>query len=335
MKKRILNVAVIGLGVGKSHVDFYNKSKLCNLKIVCDFNKRKIINFKKKYKGILATYNSDDIFKDSSIDLVSIASYDTFHYEQILKCFKYKKNFFVEKPICKSEKELIKIKKLYLQNNKKIKFSSNFVLRGNRNIIQIKKKLFNFKEEKIFYIEGDYNYGRIEKIIKGWRSKENNYSINLGGAIHIIDLFRWLSKTKIVEVSAVANKIITKKTNFKYNDFSTASIKFANNLIGRINANFGGVIPHNHQIKIFTNKRTFFYSFNKLLIFSSRKKEIQPKSFLKNSYDKEFVLNSFVSHLFYKKKLQVTPEDIFESMSIAFAIDKSIKSKKWIKVKYI
>ena len=61
MKKRILNVAVIGLGVGKSHVDFYNKSKLCNLKIVCDFNKRKIINFKKKYKGILATYNSDDI----------------------------------------------------------------------------------------------------------------------------------------------------------------------------------------------------------------------------------------------------------------------------------
>ena len=48
MKKRILNVAVIGLGVGKSHVDFYNKSKLCNLKIVCDFNKRKIINFKKK-----------------------------------------------------------------------------------------------------------------------------------------------------------------------------------------------------------------------------------------------------------------------------------------------
>ena len=37
----------------------------------------------------------------------------------------------------------------------------------------------------------------------------------------------------------------------------------------------------------------------------------------------------------YNKKLDVTPENIFESMSVAFAIDKSIKLKKWIKVKYI
>ena len=76
------------------------------------------------------------------------------------------------------------------------------------------------------------------------------------------------------------------------------------------------------------------YSSNQLFIYSSREKEKDPKIF-KNSYDRSYIINSFISHIMNKKKLEVTPENIFESMSIAFAIDESIKLKKWIKVNYI
>ncbi len=330
-----LNVAVIGLGVGLRHAEIYKKNKYCNLKIVCDFDEKRLNFFSKKNKNILAVKNDSEIFDNNSIDLVSIASYDEYHYEQILKCFKAKKHFFIEKPICKNEKELKKIKNLYFKNKKSIKFSSNFVLRGNNYLSKIKTELSKIKNEKIFYIEGDYNYGRLEKITNGWRSKEKNYSINLGGAIHIIDLFNWFTSSQIQSVIASANKIVTNKSNFKYNDFSSSLIKFKDGSIGKINANFGAIMPHNHLLRIFTNKRTIEYSFNKLFLYNSRNKNISPKIFTNNKYKKDYVLNSFILHLINKSELEVTPEDIFKNMSVAFSIDKSIVNKKWTKINYI
>ena len=41
---------------------------------------------------------------------------------------------------------------------------------------------------KIYLIEANYNYGRLEKIVKGWRGKIYNYSVTHGGGIHLIDL---------------------------------------------------------------------------------------------------------------------------------------------------
>ena len=51
------------------------------------------------------------MFKDKSINLVSIASYDEYHYNQILKCIKYNKHIIVEKTHVLNEKQLIDIKK--------------------------------------------------------------------------------------------------------------------------------------------------------------------------------------------------------------------------------
>ena len=60
------------------------------------------------------------MFKDKSINLVSIASYDEYHYNQILKCIKYINNI-VEKPMCLNEKQLIDIKKK-LKKKRKLRF---------------------------------------------------------------------------------------------------------------------------------------------------------------------------------------------------------------------
>ena len=69
----------------------------------------------------------NEIFNDTNINLVSLASYDNHHYSQILKAAKLKKNIFVEKPICLYLKELKKIK-MNVEKNK-INMSCNFVLR--------------------------------------------------------------------------------------------------------------------------------------------------------------------------------------------------------------
>ncbi len=117
--KNKLNAGVIGLGVGAKHAHALYLNKNVNLVSLCDFDNKKINLYKKIYKNCNFTNNSDDIFKNPNIDIVSIASYDNFHAKHILQAIKYKKHFFVEKPFClninelkKSAQVLKKIKKL-------------------------------------------------------------------------------------------------------------------------------------------------------------------------------------------------------------------------------
>ena len=69
-------------------------------------NKQKVLQLKKKYRSKIIVTNEDKMFKDKSINLVSIASYDEYHYNQILKCIKYNKHIIVEKPMCLNEKTI-------------------------------------------------------------------------------------------------------------------------------------------------------------------------------------------------------------------------------------
>ncbi len=66
---------------------------------------------KNQNKDIQLMNTENDLFNNSNIDLISIASHDHYHYSHIIKSTKKKKNIFVEKPICTSEKELNSIEK--------------------------------------------------------------------------------------------------------------------------------------------------------------------------------------------------------------------------------
>lgn len=51
---------------------------------------------------------------------------------------------------------------------------------------------------------------------------------------------------------------------------------------------------------------------------------------------KSEILNSFIDSVYYKKDLKIVHEnEIINLMSVCFAIEKSLKTKKWEKVKYI
>ena len=88
-----------------------------------------------------------NIFKDKTINLVSIASYDNYHYSQIIKSLNSNKNIIVEKPMCLNQEQLKNIYYL-LKKKKNIKMTSNLVLRVNSLFKNFKKKLI----EKMFFI---------------------------------------------------------------------------------------------------------------------------------------------------------------------------------------
>ena len=328
-----MNAAVIGLGVGEQHLLYLTKDKsIQNIKIF-DKNLKKLSSIAKKYKKVTICKNINDIINDKSISLVCIATYDETHFSLIKRCLNKNKNIFVEKPAVTNEKhaaiifKMLKLKKNY--------FSTNYILRKSNRFKKIDELLKKNSFGKIYSIEGEYNYGRLYKITKGWRSKEKNYSVTLGGGIHIIDSIIYLLKKLPIKVYSEANNIITKNSKFKGMDYVTSILKFKDQTIAKISSNFGCVYPHFHKINIYGSKKTFenFYEYGK--IYSKRDSVAYKKIINKyKSYKKSDVFKEFINDIKNKKNRMAHINQTFQALSICFAIEKSVIKNNPIKIKY-
>ncbi len=333
--KKNFEAGIIGLGVGIHHFSHLNKNKNCTSIKVFDESKRNYKYVKKNSKKTSFAANSDEIFSDKKINLIIICTYDNFHAEQIIKSLKNKKFIFCEKPICQTKQEFKKIKKVQKKFNR-FHISSNFILRNSPQFINLKKKLKNKEFGKIYHMHGEYNYGRIEKITKGWRSKIPYYSVVLGGAIHLIDLAIFLKDDLPTQVFATSNKIATKKTNFKYPDFVKAMFKYKDGCIFSVTANFGCVTPHHHQFNLYGTNKTFIQNIDSAKIFFSREKNKNSITLNKKYINKQksYILSNYIDFLTKKTNRIITTKEIFNSMSLCFAIHDSLKRKKLIKILY-
>jgi predicted dehydrogenase len=212
--------------------------------------------------------------------------------------------YLLKKPVCKNQKEFLQIKKL-LDKKKFLEISSNFVLRGHSSVQKLKRLVDQKKLGKIYYLEADYNYGRIKKITHGWRSRELNYSVFLGGGIHMFDLIMYFLKNrKIVSYQKINNKIATTSKSYKYSDFDLLTLKFDNNCIAKISSNFACVFPHSHFFKIYGTRGTFFFDHEyEIYAKNINGSVVVKKSKITNvNTNKKLVLLSFLDFLCNKKK---------------------------------
>ena len=215
--KNKLVVGIIGLGVGAFHLKNSLAYKNCKVKYICDIDQKKLLFYKKKFDIKNATIFFDDVVNDKEVNVIIIATNDKDHFYQVSKALKNNKHVFIEKPMCLSINELEKIIKIK-KTKPNLLISSNLVLRTHpffKRMIKEKKKL-----KKIYFLEGDYNYGRLDKLTNGWRGKIKNYSVILGGGIHLLDLILKLKEKKVKEVYTLSNKIISDKFKNTPDDFA-------------------------------------------------------------------------------------------------------------------
>tara|TARA_B100001057_G_scaffold496579_1_gene598423 strand:- start:5893 stop:6876 length:984 start_codon:yes stop_codon:yes gene_type:complete len=322
--------AIIGMGIGQKHLEAIENYKNSKVKVICEKNKQKIKKLKTKYPNKIVTSNENDIFSDKQVNLVSIASYDQFHYDQILKCFKHKKHMIIEKPLCLNSNQL---KKIYFlsKKNKDIKITSNLVLRTNSLFKNFKKKI---SKKKIFYIEGDYIWGRKEKLF-GWRSKIKEYSITLGAGIHIIDLINWLTGLKPISVYAVGNNKITKGTSFKKDSLITMIFNFPYNILVKVSANGAAIYNHYHEIKIFLENQTLVNSRMGSYVITKNKIS-KVKADYPDKKNRKKLIQNFINTINTKNtKPLISLKEQIDLMTICFAVDKSVKLNKKIKINYL
>ena len=252
-----LGVGVVGLGIGTRHLETILASPMAYVAGICDFDSEKLIEAGRLVPDAFQTKNSSDLINDSRVDVVVLASYDSAHGGQVIEALKAGKKVFADKPLCTSEEELEAIIH-ELQKKPTSSLSTNMPLRSRNNFVELKKLVTSGFFGKLYLIEADYLYGRLNKLTEGWRGRDPGYSVTLGGGIHMIDLIMWLTNSRVREVSAFGTALATKnKLTFGNADTEIANLRLDGGLLARVSSNFPVVSPHHHRVALFGTERTY------------------------------------------------------------------------------
>ena len=249
-----LRAAVIGLGVGEQHARAIASHPRAQLAAVYDLDPVRSKGVTSALGGVVAA-SYEQILADREIDAVAIATFDDRHAEQVLAAFAAGKHVFCEKPLCRTLDELRAI--VAARGDRHL--ACNLILRAAPLYRWLRDAIRGGELGDIYAIDGDYLYGRLDKITLGWRADVDNYSVIQGGGVHLVDLMMWLLDERPARVSAVGNRIASRDTAFRYPDFAAATYELPSGVIARLTANFGCVHKHQHVLRVFGTKATFIH----------------------------------------------------------------------------
>jgi predicted dehydrogenase len=253
----VLTVGAVGLGeVGQKHARTFFNSAFCKLHWLYDVNRQRAEALSGELPGTQVADSYERLLEDKDLDVISIASYDHAHFEQVMLALRHRKHVFVEKPLCRSVDELRAMKSAW-QAAGKPALESNLMSRGS----PLYNWLATFVERgglgKLYAVDAEYWYGRLHKITHGWRRLVPDYSVMQGGAVHLLDVVFMLTDERPTSCVAYGNRICTEGTEFKYHDYRTALYVFPSSLLLRLTANFGCVHGHQHVLRVFGTGATF------------------------------------------------------------------------------
>lgn len=335
-----LNAGVIGLGVGMNHVRTLLQCEVSDVVAVCDHDESRMSEVQKLSHDVTCTKDASEILDDPSIDLVVLASYDNDHHDQVIKALKNGKHVFVEKPMCLYEDELKSMAR-QLEASEGLSLSSNLALRSCPRFSHLREAILNEEMGRVYWFEGDYFWGRPQKLIGGWRADMPFYSIIHGAAVHMVDLILWCTGKLPESVTAIGSNFVTQGTRQQHNDFAALLLRFPSGMAAKVTAHGGCVHPHFHRVSVTGTARSFFHELNEAYWIES----CEDTSFVKETGDypareqRSEILASYVRNLCGEKGQSenhlVTEADCFATMSVCLAAERAMKSGKEEAVNYI
>ena len=333
---RILGVAVVGLGVGEQHALAYRQDGRCELRWLYDLDGSRSDEVIARLGVGRKAEAWPQILEDGAVDIVSIASFDDAHFAQVVDALRAGKHVFVEKPLCRSQAELDEVKEVWGRDPSR-HLASNLVLRAAPLYAWLRQAVQNGEFGDVYAFDGDYLYGRLHKITGGWRHDVADYSVMLGGGVHLVDLMLWTLGARPTAVAVAANRISTSGTGFSANDFTSATFQFPGGLVGRITANFGCVHPHQHVVRVFGTRRTLLYDDAGPRLYDSRDPARRPElpNLAPLPASKGDLIPGFIQSVLDGNRSGAQAQHEFDVISACVAADRAAATPMTIPVEYV
>ncbi len=334
IKINTLSVAIVGLGVGEQHARAFQADSRSTVRVLCDLDPQKLADKAKTLGVPHTTADFQAISYYTPIHIMSLASFDEDHAAQVLASLQAGQHVFVEKPLCRTQNELESIHAQWQSQPRAL--LSNCVLRKAPLYEWLKEIIVEGELGDIYAFDGEYLYGRLHKIVEGWRKDVPDYSVMAGGGVHLVDLMLRLLGERPNTVTCVGNKIITQNTPFQYDDFATALYTFPSGLVGRISAHFGCVHRHHHVVRVFGSKGTFIYDDQGPRVHKSRAENSTAVVIDKNPLPahKGVLVAPFLDSIQHNT-FQTAAQQEFDLVSVLVATDKARQAKETLSITYV
>jgi len=177
----------------------------------------------------------------------------------------------------------------------------------------------------------------MEKITQGWRRDVQGYSVMQGGGIHLIDLLLWITAQLPLSVTAAGNRISSRGTAFRYDDYCAATLRFESGLVGRITANYGCVHRHHHVMRVFGTRRSFLYDDMGARMHSTRDPDMCAEAIPHSPVPggKGELIPGFISSVLGDPSGDADTQSFFDGICVAIACDRAAASGQIETVEYL
>lgn len=200
MKK--LGAAVIGLRMGRGHLEGYKRNSNVEIKAVCDLDEGILKRVGDQYSVERRVTDYREILKMDDVDIVSVASPDQAHRDQAVALMRAGKHVLCEKPMALTVKECKDM--LDAAEETGVKFMIGQVCRYAPGFVLTKKLIEQGIIGELFYVESEYAHDYLRSPgVGGWR-KDSAREPFIGGGCHAVDLVRWIAGD-VDEVFAYSN----------------------------------------------------------------------------------------------------------------------------------
>lgn len=218
-----IRIGVIGAGsISEMHLRSYRNNPHAELVAICDLNEQRAHAKADKYSVPRVFTDYHDLLARDDVDAVSICTWNNSHAEISIAALSAGKHVLVEKPLCKTVEEALRVEDAVRTSGKKLQVG--FVRRYSSNTQIVKRFLENGELGHIYYAKASC----IRRLGNpgGWFSDVERSGggplIDLG--VHVIDLCWYLmGKPKVKSVSGNTYSKLGNRSNVKNLSFYKSS----------------------------------------------------------------------------------------------------------------
>ena len=230
----MINIGIIGLGVGAYHLRGTKDLTNAVVTYVCDTDETVLKKIAEEYHVPKTCTDYRDMIADPTVDAVIVATPDHMHCEMVTAALRAGKHVLCEKPIALHVDECREMIKVAEETGKLL--MAGQVVRMTPAVIEAKRLIDEGYLGELYFVESEYAHDYSH--INGWRKDPAHPRHPVtGGGCHAVDLVRWLTGKEPIDIYAYTmHKCLT---DWPCADSAISIMKFDEGLTSKVYVSTG------------------------------------------------------------------------------------------------
>jgi predicted dehydrogenase len=236
--ERRLRAAVVGLGIGRHHVQAFAAHPRVDLVAVCDADPERSARFQQAHPASRTYPDLEAMLASETLDLVTICTPDWLHAEMGIAALRAGAHVICVKPLSTTIEDARRLVGAAAESGRRLMVAHE--RRFHPRYRAIKRVLDEGLLGDLFYLELDYfvHKGRQFSAAPWYKSAQHPRAAILGTGSHAVDLLRWFGG-EVQEAWGAGNHLAYQE--FPDDDCMIGVFKLAGGAIGKVTQTYGSV----------------------------------------------------------------------------------------------